>query len=357
MKIILDYDDVLVPCNQMAVNRVNAETGSDFCLDDIEGWGPSGTALDRRLDYFKDPGFMGTIPVPRSSISFMEELAAKNVELFIATSVEPQCAGVRIANILENFPMVDPGNILIGSRKDILMGDVMLDDGWHNLVKSGVRYPVLFRRPWNRHISGVPAVGNHREFLGLIDFLLGNKTPPTDDPKVLSLVGPSASGKTTLSQALIESGRFSLVRSCTTRKPRTENEPYHFMERADFLDKLEKGYFLEHTSYMGEFYGTSIQDVREVLDSGRHAVIPMDVNGAIAMRTAFPSQSITFFLERSKELCIRDILQRALPLEETVDRIVSLDREAKNASFCDHVLKVDGKVPSDLAAEVLEIVR
>lgn len=222
MKVILDYDDVLNECNEEAIRKLNKEYGYSYCLEDITNWGILENELDKRIPYFVQPKFVRNIPIREGARKLVCELLKRHCEIFIATSVPSQCAGVRIADIIRNFPGIDPGNILIGSRKDILVADILLDDCYFNIEHSNVRYPVLFRKPWNAQYTGVPAVSDYKEFLKLVDMLLDskNKLNRFQNPNIFILVGPSASGKSTVQEELLKTEKFIRTKSCTTRAPR-----------------------------------------------------------------------------------------------------------------------------------------
>lgn len=86
LKVIIDYDDVLNDCNQAAIEKLNKEEGTRFLLSDIHKWGITRTLLDKRIEYFKDPLFMSTVPLRKGAKKFIKQLS-KRYEVFIATSV------------------------------------------------------------------------------------------------------------------------------------------------------------------------------------------------------------------------------------------------------------------------------
>lgn len=103
---------------------------------------------------------------------------------------------------------------------------------------------------------------------------------------VLVLCGRSGSGKTTIAERLLATGRFGKVVTTTTRAPRTGEEngvQYHFTDVAGFERQLHAGELVEYAQVCGRWYGTSAAALSEVLASGRHAVLVMDPQGAIAM--------------------------------------------------------------------------
>ena len=334
-KIVLDCDDVLLDCNWYAIQKLNKEKGTDYNLDDIHKWGIMDNALDERLSYFSDPSFMGSIPSMPGAVDFIVNLQKKG-EVFICTSVSPNCTGTRIDSIVRHFPMIPVENILIGSRKDLIHADVILDDGYHNLQNSNVAYPVLFRRPWNHNITGVASVSNYQEFLALIDILKQDFDLDAEPKEVLALVGPSGSGKTTIANRLTVCPEFfESVVTYTTRKPRDEDDRYHFVTRDEFFKMRDQNLFFETASYQGEYYGTKLSSIKDIIEQKKTAVLVVDINGAIALKKQFGNKALTVFVKRSKEECIRSILQRGMSREDTVKRLVSMEGEFLTEELCD----------------------
>ena len=76
-------------------------------------------------------------------------------------------------------------------------------------------------------------------------------------PLVVGITGLSGSGKDTISNELVISGRYELVKNHTTRERRRRDvgSPYIYISIEEFEDKIEKGdfieYFLRGTEYMG----------------------------------------------------------------------------------------------------------
>ena len=74
LKVIIDYDDVLNDCNQAAIEKLNKEEGTRFLLSDIHKWGITRTLLDKRIEYFKDPLFMSTVPLRKGAKKFIKHM-------------------------------------------------------------------------------------------------------------------------------------------------------------------------------------------------------------------------------------------------------------------------------------------
>ena len=54
--------------------------------------------------------------------------------------------GVRAEQIMTQFPELPPENIILGSAKDRVHFDIVLDDAIHNILDSKAEYPVLMRK-------------------------------------------------------------------------------------------------------------------------------------------------------------------------------------------------------------------
>lgn len=335
LKVILDYDDVLVDCNGAAVKKLNKEIGSSYTIYDITQWGPLGNDLDKRLAYYSDPEFIGSIPLFKGAKEFVHKLS-KIVEVFIMTSVEPQCAGSRVNHIVMNFPDVAPGNIIIGNRKDMFHADVILDDGYHNLEHSNTTYPVMFQKPWNFGKTGILSVNSYDAFLQLVNIVCETQTKNAEEAEVVSLIGPTGAGKKMLADALVETGKFERVKTYTTKQ---NSEDYHILSLEEFTTKKETNFFSETSIYMGDFFGMREDDIKDVIEKGKIPLMILDINGAMAVQAAF--NAINVFVKEDKERCIESIVKRQLPIDKTVQKIVSLDLELRNEELCDITVSQD----------------
>lgn len=245
-KIILDCDDVLYQCNLVGIKNINERYGMNFSMSDIDKWGLLNNTLDRRLELFANPDFVARQPLYPNAKEFVSELS-KRAEIFIATNVPAQCAGARINAIVRDFPEIPVSNILIGGRKDILRADMMLDDAPQNMEGANVRYPVLYRQPWNYGKTGMLSVSTLQEFITLADMIRENESGAKTYPKAIVLVGPSGSGKKKLAEKLCSLSRLPITRVFSYS---TNNAPdYNHISKSDF--EAMRTIFFETSSYMG----------------------------------------------------------------------------------------------------------
>ncbi|HZH41072.1 MAG TPA: guanylate kinase [Gemmatimonadales bacterium] len=121
-------------------------------------------------------------------------------------------------------------------------------------------------------------------------------------PTVVVLSSPSGGGKTTIAKRLLTDwpAEFGYSVSATTRAPRAgevEGQAYHFLSPDEFDARIRRGEFLEWAEYAGERYGTLKAEVDRVLASGRHVVLDIEIQGARAVRRAYPRPgSVAIFI-------------------------------------------------------------
>src|ERR1700726_2601211 len=99
---------------------------------------------------------------------------------------------------------------------------------------------------------------------------------------------PSGAGKTTLVDALKQTGEFVYSVSCTTRPPREgeiEGVDYFFLSNAQFVERMNAGEFLEYAQVHGHYYGTWRDNVVSNLKDGRDVLIDIDTQGAANVRS------------------------------------------------------------------------
>lgn len=334
LKIAVDFDDVLASCSEHAIDMHYRETGEMLDYSSINDWGYLGLPVDARMAYFQKEEFYETQPAYREAADFLLDLM-KMAEVFICTAVYPQFMGLRIQRILKLFPFFPQENILMGKRKDIIHADIMLDDAAHNLDSCSASYPVLLRRPWNRHVSGIASVRNYQEFLALVNTLSGNIKPINKKPKIICILGPSGSGKNEFARELCSYQGFERVKTYSNRI--TDR---YIHQNEDVLEKEKR--FFESSYYCGNIYASSNEAVQEALDRGNNVVLVMDVNGCMAMRAAFPGQVVICYKKASRRDCVRNTLAKisaGVTMDQITDRICNIEYEEKHAVIADLVIE------------------
>lgn len=345
----LDIDDVLMECVPYAIRLANEKYHFDppLTIYEVDRWGTLGTRADVIFEFFHDPEFFRTQPVIKGAKEFVRKLS-QMTEVFVSTSVYPEYMSIRAQRIMEEFPEIPQDHIYMGSRKDKIDVDILLDDGMHNVFASNAGYPILMRRPWNQEATGVMAVNTYDEFLKLVEVIAGSYQArpveePLSKPCAVVLVGPSGSGKNAVAQGLLERADcFEKLISYTTDRSAAEQKQgsYHHVTEAQFRRMNEAGEFFESTTYARHSYGSRKADVEGIFAQGKHVLTVMDICGAMALKTHF-SNVITIYIKRQKRDLLTAILEEPSELQDKVNRLLAIDSERRNAEICDYVVNMD----------------
>ena len=118
--------------------------------------------------------------------------------------------------------------------------------------------------------------------------------------RILVLAGPSAVGKTTVSDEIMrQNGAFSLIRSATSRAPRGDayDDEYIYISREEFLSAVESGEMLEYTEYSGQLYGTPRSEIGRALSEGKLPLLILDLSGVASLRSGeYASDALFVYL-------------------------------------------------------------
>lgn len=115
--------------------------------------------------------------------------------------------------------------------------------------------------------------------------LLGNQSKGL----LFVVSAPAGTGKSTLVNRLLEEFPSFIQETCsmTTRHPRhgeINGQHYHFVTKEAFEKTQEQNAFLEAAFVFGNWYGTLNSEVEDILESGKHAVLVIDTQGAAQIK-------------------------------------------------------------------------
>jgi guanylate kinase len=170
--------------------------------------------------------------------------------------------------------------------------------------------------------------------------------PPFDPlakPFLIVLSGPSGVGKDAVLARMKEMGcPLECIVTVTTRPRRVrerDNVDYNFVSTGKFLRMIENKELLEWANVYGNMYGVSKEPIKQALESGKDAIVKVDIQGAATIKKLVPQAVLIFLMPPSMEELFTRLEQRQT--ESAFDlalRKKTAEEEIKQLSLFDYII-------------------
>ncbi len=155
---------------------------------------------------------------------------------------------------------------------------------------------------------------------------------------VLVLTGPSGCGKTTVYKKLLKKrDDISFSISYTTRKKRdseTHGVDYFFIDENEFLQKVERGDFVEWAEVHGDLKGTDRNNLELCIKGHRACLLDIDVQGAMQIIKKFPSAVTIFVMPPSLKDLRKRLEKRGTESKEAMRiRLANAEKELEYKKY------------------------
>jgi 5'(3')-deoxyribonucleotidase len=177
MTILVDMDDVLEQLVEGMLRYVNAKYGTAVSPEDIVEWNLAKAfpTLTREMVYSPeyDESFWQTVDPMPGADRILRRLLREGHEIYVVTATEYETLKQKMDDLLFRwFPYLDWSHVIITANKQMIRGDVLIDDGIHNL--EGWEYKkIMFTAPHNRfydaEANGMIRVNTWEEAVRIID--------------------------------------------------------------------------------------------------------------------------------------------------------------------------------------------
>ena len=164
---------------------------------------------------------------------------------------------------------------------------------------------------------------------------------------LIVLSGPSGVGKGTVRKELFShpNTTYEYSISMTTRDSREgeiDGTDYFFKTKEEFEKLIEQDKLLEHAEYVGNYYGTPVDYVRETINDGRDVFLEIEVQGASQIRDKFPEGLFIFLAPPSlSELENRLVHRGTEPSQVIANRVETARKELEMMNLYDYVVEND----------------
>ena len=164
---------------------------------------------------------------------------------------------------------------------------------------------------------------------------------------LIVLSGPSGVGKGTVRKEVFSQPdtAFEYSISMTTRAPRegeVNGVDYFFKSREEFEQLIKEEKLLEYAEFVGNYYGTPVDYVRQTLDSGKDVFLEIEVQGARQVRKKFPDGLFIFLVPPSLSELKNRIVTRGTESEDVIiNRMNAAREELEMMHLYDYVVEND----------------
>ncbi|GAA3949026.1 guanylate kinase [Hymenobacter algoricola] len=152
--------------------------------------------------------------------------------------------------------------------------------------------------------------------------------------KIIAFSAPSGAGKTTIVHRLLDripELSFSISACTRDKRGRTEanGKDYYFISVQEFQEKIRHDSFVEWEEvYEGAFYGTLKDEIERIWESGKHAVLDVDVKGGLSIKEFYKDRALAVFVKPPS----LEILEERLRTRAT-DSAASISARLYKANF------------------------
>jgi guanylate kinase len=175
------------------------------------------------------------------------------------------------------------------------------------------------------------------------DFPSNRFHPNPPDPLLIVISGPSGVGKDSVIAELKERDLpLHFVITATSRPPRPDEEhgvDYFFVSEEEFEEMIERGDLLEYAVVYDQYKGIPKAQVRKGLESGKHVVMRVDVQGAETVRNLVPDALLIFLTAQNEEELVSRLRNRETEDDESLRiRLQTVRQELKQMEWFDYVV-------------------
>lgn len=156
LTILFDADDTIENLLDCWVEKLNEKFGTSVSPEDITNWDVSLSfpSLSREQVYsvLKEEDLWHRLSAIPGSADVLQKLIIEGHHLYMVTASDYHCCKEKFERIFELFPFLDWSHVIVTSQKQMVRGDILIDDGPHNLV-NGNYLGILFDKPHNRNFD------------------------------------------------------------------------------------------------------------------------------------------------------------------------------------------------------------
>lgn len=176
LTILVDMDDTIENLCEAWVDFLNKIHGTTVHKDDIADWDMTlafpTIPKNQIYEVLGNEELWKRIKPLPGAVEYLQRLTNDGHKVVVVTSASADSAKLKLENVLfKYFPFVSMKDVIIASQKQLIRGDVMVDDAPHNL-EGGSCFGILFSAPHNRkyeaEANGFVRADNWKEVYNIV---------------------------------------------------------------------------------------------------------------------------------------------------------------------------------------------
>ncbi len=156
---------------------------------------------------------------------------------------------------------------------------------------------------------------------------------------MIILVGPSAVGKTTVANLLVQKhpDRFAFVRSVTTRPSRFEGDTeYIYITQSEYDELVRNDGLLEYATYTEFSYGTPRSEIDRIEKEGKTPLLVLNIEGVKSLRKKDDLKVYAIYFYEDLNVLETRLYERGLATNPTVENLTAFVKR-KNQNIEDYL--------------------
>lgn len=153
LTLLVDMDDVLKNLVECWTSVLNQRYGTSVREEDVTSWYIADffpfLTKEQIFGVLHEHGFWESLSPMQNAPEVLERLISDGHTVRVVTASHYLTVPHKINRLLTLYPCLSWEDVIVASDKRCIMGDVMIDDGVHNLELTACR-KLLFDRPHNR---------------------------------------------------------------------------------------------------------------------------------------------------------------------------------------------------------------
>ena len=157
IRILVDMDDVIENLSVAWIDFLNRKYGTSVDRESVRDW-------DMMLSFptipeselygaLEEEALWNTVTPKKDASKYLKRLRDDGHEIYIVTTSGYKTVRVKMEKVLfKYFPWISWDQVIITSNKQIIKGDILVDDAPHNLI-GGEYTKILFDMPYNRNFK------------------------------------------------------------------------------------------------------------------------------------------------------------------------------------------------------------